>query len=177
MSVAIMERPPRNIMEVFNSLPEGTLAQVIENCLVMSPSPLDVHQKVSADIFLALYSFVKAHDLGTARYAPYDVYLDDQNVFQPDILFISKERLHLIEKKGLYGAPDLVIEILSPSTAKFDLQQKKAVYERCGVQEYWIVDPQSKAIHGYRLRNNSFEVLPKAIGHLNSDLLQTTFRF
>lgn len=177
MSVAIMERPPRNIMEVFNSLPEGTLAQVIENCLFMSPAPLEIHQKIVGKLFVLLSNYIDEHALGEARIAPYDVYLDDENVFQPDIVFISNERLHLIEKNGLHGAPDLVIEILSPSTAKFDLQQKKVAYERCGVQEYWIVDPQSKAVHGYRLRNNSFDRLPKAIGHLNSDLLHTTFRF
>jgi len=72
--------------------------------------------------------------LGTVRYAPYDVYLDDKNAFQPDILFVRKENMHLIEEDGLYGAPDLVIEILSPSNSKYDLKVKKEVYERYGVK-------------------------------------------
>lgn len=72
--------------------------------------------------------------------APYEVYLDDENIFQPDIIVVLNDHLNLIKRKGLYGPPDLVIEILSSSTAKYDQEKKKSVYERYGVQEYWIVE-------------------------------------
>lgn len=74
--------------------------------------------------------------MGTTRVAPYDVYFDRQNAYQPDIIFISNEQKHLIDKDGFYGAPALVIEILSPITAKYDLEEKKEIYERYGVKEY-----------------------------------------
>lgn len=82
-----------------------------------------------------------------------DVYLEDENIFQPDILFISNENQHVIEEDGIHGAPDLVIEILSPGTAKYDLMKKKDVYERRGDKEYWIVNPETKLVQGYFLVN------------------------
>src|SRR5215217_1680724 len=92
-----MQMPPRTMMEVFNSLPEGTLAQLIENNIVMSPAPLDRHQSLLLEISAEIFHFVKAKKLGQVRIAPYDVFLDKKNAFQPDICFISKDRLHLIQ--------------------------------------------------------------------------------
>src|SRR5690625_1307514 len=150
-TAATAKRPPRTLMEVFKSLPEGTLVQLIENTLVMSPSPLDIHQKVLSDIHLSMGAFIKHHKLGEIRVATYDVYLDRKNAFQPDIVFISNERRDMIEEDGLHGPPDLVVEILSPTTAKYDLEEKKDVYERRGIQEYWIVDPATKSVQGFIL--------------------------
>src|SRR5699024_9382959 len=104
-----MTKPPRTMMEVFQSLPEGTLVQLIENNLVMSPAPLDRHQKTLVEIHFQLHAFIREKGLGETRVASYDVYLDRKNAFQPDIIFISNERLSLIEEDGLRGAPDLVI--------------------------------------------------------------------
>jgi Uma2 family endonuclease len=106
-----------------------------------------------------------------------DNYFDDENVFQPDILFVSNERLHVIEEDGLYGAPDLVIEILSPSTAKYDLGEKKDVYERSGVKEYWIIDPATESVHGYFLTNGLFDEIANDKNIIRSRLLNTEFRF
>ncbi len=182
MQTLTMQRPSRSIppttmMEVFKSLPEGTLVQLIENELVMTPAPLDVHQEVLGDVFVALANFVKRQDLGKVRIAPYDVFLDDHNAFQPDIVFVSSEKMHLIRKNGLHGAPDLVIEILSPSTGKYDLHQKKDVYERCGVQEYWVINPETKAAQGLRLVNNKFTALAPTEGHIRSKLLKTEIHY
>jgi Uma2 family endonuclease len=178
MSTATAIQPPRTMMELFESLPEGTPAQLIENNIVMSsPAPLDIHQKVLVEIHFQLLSLVKKKHLGETRVAPYDVYLGRKNVFQPDILFISNERLHLIEKNGLHGAPDLVIEILSPGTAKYDLEEKKDVYERFGVKEYWIVEPASRSVEGYFLINDYFEKILAKDGEISSRLLNKTFSF
>lgn len=177
MSTATITRPPRTLMEVFQSLPEGTMVQLIQNQLIMSPAPLDIHQKVLSEIYLALGSFVKQHHLGECRMAPYDVYLDKKNAFQPDIVFISKENLHLIKENGLHGAPDLVIEILSPSSAKYDLEEKKDVYERCGVKEYWAVDPATKSSQGYFLGNKQYGKAENTEGVIRSRLLKTEFKF
>ena len=178
MRSTVLKHPPRTIIEVFKSLPEGTLAQLIENNLVMSPSPLDIQQKILNEINYHLLTFVKKHKLGEVRLAPYDVYLDRENVFQPDIIFIGKDRLHLIKENGLHGAPDLVIEILSPSTAKYDLGEKKDVYERCSVKEYWIVEPESKSVQGFSLKEKgSFVEIEKNNGLIHSWLFGAEFRF
>src|SRR5437667_60310 len=131
--------PPRTVFEVFEMLPEGTLCQIINNTLVMSPAPTDSHQKVLGKIFTKLFNFIDDKQLGELRVAPYDVYIDEENVFQPDIVFISAENVHLIKERGLFGAPDLVIEILSAGNKKYDTKNKKDVYEKNGVKEYWLV--------------------------------------
>lgn len=104
--------------------------------------------------------FVEEYGLGETRVAPYDVYIDDKNVFQPDIIFIAKENLHLIKENGLYGAPDMVIEILSPSTEKYDKGPKKNIYEQYGIKEYWMVESTNKSVTGYALLQN--KLLPIA---------------
>lgn len=153
------------------------MVQLIENKIIMSPAPLDVHQEVIGEVFLSIAGYVKKHRLGKVRIAPYDVYLDAQNAFQPDIVFVSTERLHTIKRNGLHGAPDLIVEILSPATSKLDKQQKKNVYERCGVKEYWIIDPTDRSVYGYELVNNTFRDLPLTYGVLESRLLHTSFNF
>ena len=177
MSSEVMIRPPRTMLEVFKSLPEGTLVQLIENNLIMSPSPKDRHQGVLEELTFQLTTHVRKQGLGKVRFAPYDVYLDQKNAFQPDLIFISNENLYKIEEDGLHGAPDLVIEILSPSTAKYDLKKKKTVYERCGVKEYWIVDPATKSVTGYALRENHFVEMASQAGVIDSPFLGTALHF
>jgi Uma2 family endonuclease len=177
MSSEAMVRPPRTMLEVFKSLPEGTLVQLIENKLVMSPSPKDLHQKYLLDIALQLLTYVRTKKLGEVRIAPYDVYLDRKNAYQPDLVFIATENLHKIQENGLHGAPDLVIEVLSPGTAKYDTGKKKTVYERCGVKEYWIVDPVTKVVTGFALQEGRFVEIASATGVICSALLDTTFDF
>jgi Uma2 family endonuclease len=95
-------------------------------------------------------------NLGELFHAPLDVYLDEENVVQPDILFISKERLNIIGEKNIQGAPDLVIEIISENTAYRDLVQKKKLYARFSVREYWIVLPEEESIEVYILKDNTY---------------------
>lgn len=170
-------RPPKNMLEVFDSLPEGTPAQLINNHIIMSPAPSDTHQKVLMDLTNKLYNFLTRQPVGILRIAPYDVYLDVKNVYQPDILFVSEQRKHLIEEKGLIGAPDLVIEILSPHTASYDLDEKMEVYARNGVLEYWIIEPHEKRAKGYELVEKEYQLLSEAIGVLSSKLLNKKFKF
>jgi Uma2 family endonuclease len=164
-------------MEVYQQLPEGTLAQLINNQIVMSPAPSDKHQKLLGEIYVQLHQFVKQNKLGETRLAPYDVYLNRRNAYQPDIVFIANENLHKIKDNGLHGAPDLVIEILSPSTWRIDKEDKKDEYERSGVKEYWMVDPADKTTEGFHLVNNEFQPLPSEPGRLSLQLLNCTFDF
>ena len=176
-AIPTIPTPPRTILQAYRSLPEGTTAQLIQNHIIMSPAPLDKHQAILMELSAELFFFVKSKELGTTRVAPYDVFLDRQNAFQPDIIFISKEQLHLIDKDGFYGAPDLVIEILSPTTAKYDLEEKKDVYERYGVKEYWIVDPADNSVIGYSQTGTGFEVLMKGLGKIESNLINWSVSF
>jgi Uma2 family endonuclease len=177
MSISTAIAPPRTMMEVFNSLPEGTLVQLIENNIVMSPAPLTQHQSLSIQIASELFLFVKKEKLGKVFASPFDVYLDRKNAFQPDICFIGIAKLDLIKKDGLHGAPDLVIEILSPSTAKYDLNDKKDVYERYGVAELWLVDPADKSVTGYYLTNGEYQLFYSSTGKITSKLLDFSVEF
>lgn len=177
MSTTTTIRPPRTMREVFNTLPEGTLVQLIENNLVMSPAPKDQHQLLVDEIYPELSLFVKRRKIGATRVAPYDIYFDSENIFQPDIIFISNERKHLIQEDGLHGAPDMVIEILSPSTAHYDLQEKKAVYERFGVTEYWVVDPATNGTTGFYLVKDEYHEFFKGTGSIESKLLEWQVTF
>ena len=138
--------------------PDDKRYELIEGELYMTPSPITNHQRISGRIEFELRKFVAENDCGEVFDAPYDVYFDDENVVQPDILFISKDRLNIIGDKNLQGAPDLVIEILSESNAYRDLIQKKKLYARHGVQEYWIVVPGEKTIDIHILKDKTYQL-------------------
>jgi Uma2 family endonuclease len=169
--------PPRTILEVWERLPEGTLCQVINNTLVMSPAPLDNHQKILGKIFARIYALVEENDLGEVRVSPYDVHFNEENIFQPDIVFVAKENIGHIKERGLFGAPDLVIEILSPGNKGYDKKDKKQVYEKYGVKEYFIIEPDEKTVTAYSLINDKFSQIYSAVGVVESKVLGTVIKF
>ena len=124
MATSIIEKK-KYTYDDYLKTPDNKRYELIEGELYMTPSPITSHQRISRKIEFLLEKFVTENELGEIFYAPYDVYFDDENVVQPDILFISKDRLNIIGDKNLQGAPDLVIEILSESNAYMDLIQKK----------------------------------------------------
>ena len=169
--------PPKSMLEVWESLPEGTLCQLINNKLIMSPAPLDIHQVVVGEIYAEIFFYLKKYKIGQVRIAPYDVHFSKENILQPDILFIKNENLHKIESKGLFGSPDMVIEVLSPSTSQLDFEEKKLVYERFRVQEYFIIDPASKMVYSFFLNKNEYEEQETEEGKIKSVLLHTQIAF
>jgi len=139
-------------------LPEDSYQyQVINGELVMTPAPYTIHQQVSINIVDKLIQFLKSNPIGRILYAPVDVVINETNVFQPDILFISTENSKIITQKNVTGPPDLVIEILSPSTGYYDLTEKKDVYAEFGVKEYWIVDPKKQSVEIYTNETKKFK--------------------
>ena len=124
----------------YMSTPEGTRYQLLDGEMVLAPSPTDKHQRLLANLYRAIYAFVDAGSLGLVRIAPLDVVLSDHDVAQPDIMFVSNERSNVITAANIQGAPDLVVEILSPSTAEYDQGYKRGLYAQHGVNEYWLVD-------------------------------------
>lgn len=158
MEVAIKEL---KTYEDYAKLPEGAPYQLIDGEFVMSPAPELYHQDVSANIYDALKSLVRQRRLGKVYYAPVDVSLGEYNTFQPDLVFVSNERLHVLQGKRIVGAPDIVVEILSPTTGYYDLATKKDTYESHGVKEYWVVDPKGKTIEIFENVNGRFVSVAK----------------
>ena len=154
MATTVIEKK-KHTYEDYLETPENERYELIEGELLMTPSPVPGHQRISGKLEFELRRFVTENDLGEVFDAPCDVYLDNDNVVQPDILFISKERLNIIGEKNIQGAPDLVIEIISESTAYRDFVQKKKLYAKSGVKEYWIVIPEEEEIEIYILKNNT----------------------
>lgn len=177
MESILIQQPPRTIREVYDTLPEGTLAQLIENQLVMTPSPTDSHQEILLEISVTIHNYLKNHTIGKVRIAPYDVHLDDENVFQPDLIFIRTENLSNIQQNGYHGTPDLVLEVLSPGTVRQDKGKKKSVYERHGVSEYWLVDPDTKEAEGYFLKDGEYGKPLRSTGKIESKVLGHAFEF
>lgn len=153
---------------------DGKRYEIINGELVMVAAPFTIHMRISKKIYNLLLSYSEDETKGEIFYAPIDVVLGDTNVFQPDLLFVKKENSHIITEKNIYGAPDLIIEILSPSTAYYDLVEKKESYASFGVKEYWIVDPQKQWIEIYLNVESEFKLdqrLDKA-GTARSQVLQ-----
>ena len=144
--------------EDYRSTPEDKRYELQDGELVMTAAPRRAHQRAGIEITLVLGDHVKDNDLGEVYTAPFDVVLSDTDVVQPDLLFVSKERLYIINDDNVRGAPDLVIEILSPSTANIDRNFKRALYARHGVKEYWLVDTDAKNITVMFLGEQGYEI-------------------
>ncbi len=137
---------------------------------LMTPAPVPYHQWLSKNLGFELNNFIKMNNLGKIFLAPCDVHLDEENVLEPDILFVSNENTGIIGEKNIQGAPDLVIEVLSESNAYNDLVKKKKIYARFGVKEYWIVDPFEKNVDIYSLKDKVF-ILERS--YLESEVLES----
>ena len=131
--------------------------ELIDGELYMAPAPTWEHQESIGNLYSLLRDFVRANGLGRVVASPIDVYLSDEDVFQPDIVFVSVERLDIIHSSGVHGAPDLVIEMLSPSTEQRDLNVKRDRYAMFDVKEYWLADPIARTIAVLRLGDGAFE--------------------
>jgi Uma2 family endonuclease len=133
------------------TLPEGPpWFELVGGELIMSPSPGRFHQEIVGNIHLVLASHVRATKAGWVLLSPSDVELSEEDVYEPDIYFVRRERAAILNDRGARGAPDLVVEVLSPYTARLDLNDKRLAYARAGVAEMWIVQPDTQAIQVWR---------------------------
>lgn len=165
------------MLELYQCLPEGLPVQLINNQLIMSPAPNDPHQQIVIDLSSDVHFYIKKNKLGKTRVGPSDVYINDKNVYQPDVYFVSNENPGHFERNGFHGAPDFVIEILSPGNEKTDKVDKLKVYEASGVKEYWFIEPDTKTATGYFNTNGSFKLFAEEKDKLSSRLLNTVFNF
>jgi Uma2 family endonuclease len=173
-----LQAPPRTAMEVYKMLPEGTLAEVIDGSLYMSPAPNTNHQKIVRSLFLKMFDYTASNHLGETFFAPHDVFLDEiSNAVQPDIIFIASRNLSILKDDAIHGVPDLLVEVLSPGNVEHDTIKKKSTYEKFGVQEYWIVNPDTKEAIGYTQSNKLYVECGRFTGKIVSLLLKQQFEF
>lgn len=151
-----LPKKERYTYEDYAQLPEGAPYQLIHGELTMSPSPTPYHQILQSHLHFILTRLVQTQRLGQVLAAPMDVYLSEEDTVQPDLLFIAQDRLDIIGEQKIEGAPDLIVEILSPSTAYLDLTKKKRLYEAHGVKEYWTVDPEQKTVEIFENTDDGF---------------------
>jgi Uma2 family endonuclease len=137
-------------------LPEDKRYEILDGELYVVAAPNIRHQRIFRELFDVFFHHVRDRSLGEVLSAPCDVILSDENVAQPDILFVRKERLGIIGETNIPGAPDLVVEILSPGTRKKDIEIKRKIYAGFGVEEYWIVDPDAATVEVLALTESGY---------------------
>jgi len=147
---------PLLTVENYKILPEtGQRYQLIEGDLYMAPAPNRYHQDISRNLEYILLEYLEENPIGKLYHAPFDVYLDEHNVFQPDIVVVINAHRAILTDAGAEGTPDFVVEILSPKTARLDRDNKRRVYASTGVQELWIIAPEPQNIEVFLLQENA----------------------
>ena len=151
--------------EDYVALPnDGKRYEILEGELTVTPAPSTKHQTASVNLLVLLSQYIKEHNLGKLFHAPIDLILESTSVLQPDLLFVSKARQSNITERAIEGAPDLIVEILSPTTNRTDRVTKAQIYARHGVPVYWIVDPDREAIEIYLLEGNGYRLAATLLG-------------
>ena len=153
-----MVTTPRLTYQDYANLEGDERYELLDGELILVGSPNENHQIASMKIGYRMYSFVEENDLGQVFHAPYDVLFTDTDVVQPDILFVSKEREHIRTPANIQGAPDVIVEVLSPSSVRRDWHDKRGLYASHGVREYWIVDPVHQIVSVLLLQDGELEV-------------------
>jgi Uma2 family endonuclease len=154
----VMRTKPKMTVKDYMALPQEHGVELIEGEFVMSPTPEIRHQRLVFNLCAASKAYVDRTRRGEFIVSPMDVILSEEIVLQPDLLFVSPERSHIVRDR-VFGAPDLVIEILSPSTTDRDRFVKRGIYARFGVREYWIIDGAARTVEVLTLKDGRFELL------------------
>jgi Uma2 family endonuclease len=153
---------------------DGKRHEIIDGEHYVTPSPNTRHQQISGRLHLMIGSWLEEHPLGQVFYAPYDVVISRFDIVEPDLLYFSNTRAReVLTVLHATGAPDLVVEIGSPGTRKRDETIKRRLYERSGVKEYWVVDPDLDVVRVYRLEGQKF-ARPVELSREAGDVLSTS---
>lgn len=161
----IPEGPIKLTYEDYVGLPnDGKRYEIFDGELSVTPSPVTRHQRVSRNLQRILDRHVVERRLGEVLYAPTDVILAPTTVVVPDLVFVRADRSAIITERAIEGPPDLIVEIVSPSSLRQDRVTKAALYARYEVAHYWIVDPEARTVEFYELENESYRLVTKAAG-------------
>ena len=174
----MIEQVPKTALDVFRMLPEGTLCEVIDNVLYMSPAPKYTHQSLLFLLAKRIDNHLEKTKNGELIISPFDVYFENLlSAVQPDILIMLHENRQILKEDGyIHGAPDVIIEVLS-SDKKRDKVKKKSLYERAGVKEYFVVNPSDREITCWLLKENIYQEQYTDIGKFKSSILSFEFYF
>ena len=138
------------------------LYELLDGEIVKKKAPSPRHQRIARDLTIKMHPFAIEHKLGEVLPSPIDVFLNDTNSPQPDLVYVSTANAHIVTYDGVMGVPDLVVEVISPSSIYRDRVTKKALYERFGIQEYWLIDPADNFVEIYAITNGGYELLSAA---------------
>ncbi len=151
--------------EDYAALPDdGRRYELHDGVLSVTPAPGIRHQHVIGELFFALHAVVRSSGRSRVFVAPCDVILSNTSVVQPDIVYVADDRRDVISERAIEGAPTLAIEVLSPWTRRIDRQTKLRLYARHGVPYYWIVDPETRTVEAYALRDGGYALAARAAG-------------
>ena len=149
----------------YEALPaDGRRYELHDGELLVTPAPAPRHQRVSGRLYRLLQTHVETQRLGEVLYSPIDCILHDTTILQPDLVYLDIERQSAISGRGIEGPPTLVVEILSPATARIDRGPKHQLYARYGVPYYWIADPDTRTIEAYRLAGGAYQLTQRMEG-------------
>jgi Uma2 family endonuclease len=172
--MTVRSAPSRMTYQDLLRLPEDRLRhELIEGEHIVSAAPTLRHQLVAFNLAFAISAFVRPRALGKVFMAPVDVLFSQFDVVEPDVLYVSKTNAPRLRERYVEGAPDLAIEVLSPSSARIDKVRKLRLYERHGVREYWLADPATDTLEVYRLTARGGLALQASLSHAAGDVLET----
>ena len=148
----------------YATLGDDIIFEIINGRAFKVPTPDLFHQRFLGNLLVLLSRHIETHKLGEVLVAPIDVVLDPKNVVQPDLVYISTANTHLLEPRGIMGAPDLVVEIISPGSLRRDRYDKRELYARFGVKEFWLADVANRSLEVVTLQNEIYQLSSCATG-------------
>ena len=158
MAAVLENRTKRWTYDDYCRLGDAQRYEIIGGNLLMAPAPDTWHQNWTFELASILREHVRKHGLGRVFVAPLDVVLDPENTVQPDIIFVSAARSGIVQRPAIFGVPDLLVELVSPSSVQRDRYDKRELYARFGVKEYWIGDPANRALEILTLKDGRYEL-------------------
>jgi Uma2 family endonuclease len=144
--------------DIWDAPEDGKRYEVVDGDLYMTTAPDLDHQRPSMGLSGFIRWYLRTHPIGEIFAAPVGLILDDENGLQPDLVYVSKARAAILTRRGIRGTPDLVVEVLSPSTADRDRGIKLRRYAAAGVPHYWIVAPETHTLEAYRLEEYTYQL-------------------
>ncbi len=157
MAAVLEKQAKRWTYEDYYKLDDDQRYEVIGGQLLMAPAPTLWHQDWLMDLAVLLRQHIRKNHLGRLFIAPVDVVLDDENTVQPDLVFVASANTGILRQRAIFGAPDLLVELVSPASVRRDRYVKKELYARFGVKEYWIGDPANASMEIFALQKGRYE--------------------
>jgi Uma2 family endonuclease len=169
--MAIATTHPLTFEDLLETPDDGNRYEILDGELIVSPAPSRIHQEFLGRLYRLVYEHGEAKGLGKVYFAPVDVRLFPHDIVQPDLIFIRADRLHIYRDNPVEGAPDLVVEVISPTSRVRDIMRKSRLYAAAGVPEYWLPDPAERRFLMRVLRDGQYEDVEPEGGILRSTVL------